>query len=155
MHCPKCSNPETKVLDTRNVEDKHSIRRRRQCLECAYRFSTIESILREGIMVIKRDGRREEFSRQKILQGLESATQKCAVTLEQIDNIINTIIYKIEKEDRHEISSTNIGEWIMEALKGLNHIAYVRFASIYKDFKDIDALKREIHELEAQQTKLA
>lgn len=150
MQCPKCLHPETKVLDTRNVEDKHSIRRRRQCLECAHRFSTIESVLREGILVVKRDGRREDFSRQKLLTGIERATQKCPVTIDQVDHIVSGILQKIEREDTHEISSTTIGEWVMEALKRISHIAYVRFASIYKEFNDIDALKREISELESQ-----
>ena len=149
MQCPKCAYAETKVLDTRNANNDQAIRRRRQCLQCSYRFSTLETILREDVLVIKRDGRHEEFSQKKLLVGIERATQKCAMSVDQVDQVFSTILQQIEKQEASAISSKQIGEWAMEALKKVNHIAYVRFASIYKEFRDIEDLKREIKELEA------
>lgn len=149
MQCPKCAYAETKVLDTRNANNDQAIRRRRQCLQCTYRFSTIETVLREDVLVIKRDGRHEEFSQKKLLVGIERAVQKCAISVDQVDQVINTILQQIERQESSAISSKQIGEWAMAALKKINHIAYVRFASIYKEFRDIEDLKREIKELEA------
>lgn len=149
MQCPKCAYAETKVLDTRNAHNDQAIRRRRQCLQCGYRFSTIETMLREGVLVIKRDGRHEEFSQKKLLFGIERATQKCAITLEEVDQVLNTVLQYIERQESNEISSRQIGEWTMDALKQINPIAYVRFASIYKEFRNIEDLKREIQALEA------
>lgn len=155
MQCPKCAYAETKVLDTRNTHNDQAIRRRRQCLHCGYRFSTLETMLREGILVIKRDGRHEDFSQKKLLFGIERATQKCAIPLEQVDQVLNTVLQHVERQESNEISSRQIGEWTMDALKNINHIAYVRFASIYKEFRDIEDLKREIQALETPLSTLA
>ncbi len=155
MQCPNCAYAETKVLDTRNANNDQAIRRRRQCLHCGYRFSTIETMLREGIFVMKRDGRHEEFSQKKLLLGIERATQKCAITLEEVDQVLNTVLQHVERQESPVISSRQIGDWTMDALKQINHIAYVRFASIYKEFRNIEDLKREIQALEAPPTLMA
>lgn len=148
MQCPKCAYAETKVVDTRNAHNDQAIRRRRQCLHCGYRFSTIETMLREGVLVMKRDGRHEEFSQKKLLLGIERATQKCAMSLDEVDQVLNTVLQQVERQESNVISSQHIGDWTMDALKHINHIAYVRFASIYKEFRNIEDLKREIQALE-------
>lgn len=147
MQCPKCGHPDTKVLDTRTGKGSHSIRRRRQCLDCEYRFTTIEEILREGLIVIKRDGGREEFDRMKMLSGIRKATEKRPIQAEQIEMMVAEVIDNLEREFDSEIPSKAIGEHIMNGLKAIDKIAYVRFASVYKDFRDFDELAREVSQL--------
>lgn len=147
MQCPKCSHPDTKVLDTRTGKASHSIRRRRQCLHCQHRFTTIEEILREGLVVIKRDGGREDFDRAKMLTGIRKATEKRPIQAEQIEMMIVEITDALEHEYDSEIPSKAIGEHIMNGLRAIDKIAYVRFASVYKDFGTFEELAKEVSAL--------
>lgn len=144
MRCPKCISPETKVLDTRIGKSETSIRRRRECLNCGYRFTTIEEVLRADLQVVKRDGRREDFDRTKILSGLRKAVEKRPIDVMQIEMLVADVLATLEREYDHEIPSQAIGEHIMERLKHLDQIAYVRYASVYKDFRDLSELAEEI-----------
>lgn len=147
MNCPKCAHEESKVLDTRSGPDSHSIRRRRQCLACGNRFSTLEEVVREGFYVIKKDGRREEFDHAKILNSLRKATEKRPIEAERLDIIVAEVTEAIQREYDTEVPSRAIGEHIMARLRVVDKIAYVRFACVYKDFKDISALAEEIKAL--------
>ncbi len=147
MRCPRCTTKDTKVIDSRISKNELSIRRRRQCVKCEYRFNTIEEVIRDDIVVIKRDGRRESFDRSKILAGIRRACEKRPIDLEQIDMLISDIMNAIESEFDYEMPSQAIGENIMTRLKNIDHIAYVRFASVYKDFRDLADLENEISSL--------
>jgi len=147
MRCPKCTSLDTKVLDTRTGKNETSIRRRRECLECGYRFTTIEEVLRADLQVVKRDGRREDFDRAKMLGGLKKAVEKRPIDVMQIEMLVADVLASLEKEFDHEIPAKAIGEQIMARLKHLDQIAYVRYASVYKDFRDIAELAREVNEL--------
>ena len=149
MRCPKCTSIETKVLDTRTGKNETSIRRRRECLDCGYRFTTIEEVLRADLQVVKRDGRREDFDRGKILGGLKKAIQKRPIDVMQVEMLIADVLAALEKEFDHEIPAHAIGEEIMRRLRHLDQIAYVRYASVYKDFRDLADLAQEINELKA------
>jgi len=147
MRCPKCASLETKVLDTRIGKNESSIRRRRECLECGNRFTTIEEVLRAELQVVKRDGRREDFDRFKILNGLKKAVEKRPIDVMQIEMLVADILAALEREYDHEIPSRAIGEHIMQRLRHLDQIAYVRYASVYKDFRDLSELAEEISAL--------
>lgn len=147
MRCPKCGCEEIKVVDTRAGKNKTSIRRRRECLDCNHRFSTIEEIQKEDLVVIKRDGRREEFDRMKLLKGLTKALEKRPVDSEQIESIVQKAVHELQNKYDTEIPSGVIGETIMKHLKALDQIAYVRFASVYKEFHDISQIAQEIKDL--------
>ncbi len=147
MRCPKCTSANTKVLDTRTSKNETSIRRRRECLECGYRFTTIEEVLRADLQVVKRDGRREDFDRAKMLGGLKKAVQKRPIDVMQIEMLVADALSALEKEYDHEIPAKAVGEQIMTRLKHLDKIAYVRYASVYKDFRDLDELAEEIDAL--------
>ncbi|MEM8549833.1 MAG: transcriptional regulator NrdR [Verrucomicrobiota bacterium] len=149
MYCPKCSHKDTKVLDTRIGKGKLSIRRRRECLNpaCRHRFTTVEEILREGLVVIKRDGRREEFDRDKLFSGIRKAVEKRPVQTEQIEMLVAEVIDALEGEFDNEIPTKAIGEQVMNRLKHIDSIAYVRYASVYKDFRDIEEFAKEIKTL--------
>ncbi|MGJ8653686.1 MAG: transcriptional regulator NrdR [Opitutaceae bacterium] len=149
MRCPKCASLETKVLDTRTGKNETSIRRRRECLSCEYRFTTIEEVLRADLQVVKRDGRREDFDRNKMLGGLRKAVEKRPIEVMQIEMLIADIMATLEKEYDQEIPSQAVGELIMQRLKHLDQIAYVRYASVYKDFRDLTELAQEILDLKA------
>ena len=147
MKCPKCDHLETKVTDTRAGKNSSAIRRRRQCLACDCRFSTLEEIIREGLTVIKRDGRRQDFDRNKILSGLETATEKCPIDRNQLEELVSEIVESITQNNDAQVPSKTIGEEIMKRLKSIDQIAYVRFASVYKDFRDISEMAKEISSL--------
>ena len=147
MNCPKCGHEDSKVLDTRTGRENRSIRRRRQCLNCGHRFTTLEEILREGFLVIKKDGRREEFDHAKILNSLRKATEKRPIEAERLELLVTEVTDALEKEYDVEVPSRAVGELIMARLKQIDQIAYVRFACVYKDFKDISALAEEIKAL--------
>ena len=149
MRCSKCTSIDTKVLDTRTGKNENTIRRRRECLSCGYRFTTIEEVLRVNLQVVKRDGRREDFDRSKILGGLKKAVEKRPIDVLQIEMLIADVLTNLEKEFDHEIPAHAIGEQIMFRLKHLDQIAYVRYASVYKDFRDLTELAQEINELKA------
>jgi len=149
MNCPKCGHEDSKVLDTRTGRENRSIRRRRQCLapDCGHRFTTLEETVREGFLVIKKDGRREEFDHAKILNSLRKATEKRPIEAERLELLVTEVTDALEKEYDVEVPSRAVGELIMARLKQIDQIAYVRFACVYKDFKDISALAEEIKAL--------
>jgi transcriptional repressor NrdR len=148
MRCPKCTSIADKVIDSRITKEGNTIRRRRECLECGFRYTTIETLVRDGIMVIKRDGRREEFEREKLLHAIRSACHKRPVDLEQITMIVDDIIDALEAQYENEIPSRAIGEEVMRHLHRVDQVAYVRFASVYKEFRDVSEIMEEINNLE-------
>lgn len=147
MKCPFCETPDTKVIDSRPTEDGHAIRRRRECEVCGKRFTTYEKVEELLFMVVKRDGRRETFDRSKILNGIIRACEKRPVSLEQMENVVNDIERNLNNMMEKEISSTSIGEVVMDHLKDLDEVAYVRFASVYRQFKDVNTFIAEIEKL--------
>lgn len=147
MNCPKCNYEESKVVDSRNVDEYNSIRRRRECLKCKNRFTTYEKIEYTPIMVVKKNGLREQFDRDKIIKGMISACQKRPVSLEQIEKTAEQIEFELNNSLEKEIDSSKIGDIVIEKLKELDKIAYVRFASVYREFKDINEFKKELNRL--------
>ncbi|CAM3449770.1 transcriptional regulator NrdR [Bacillus sp. ISL-47] len=147
MRCPSCQNNNTRVLDSRPVDDSRSIRRRRECEKCGYRFTTFEKVEEIPLIVVKKEGTREEFSREKILRGLIKACEKRPVALKDLEEIT----FEVEKELRSngvsEIKSDEIGEMVMDRLAKVDDVAYVRFASVYRQFKDINVFIDELKEL--------
>jgi len=146
MECPYCQHHATKVTDSRDT-GVLSIRRRRECLKCKKRFTTYEHIEMRPIYVIKKDGRREKFEREKIKHGIMKALEKRPVSPEKTDQIIERIEEKIRRTGKEEISSKQIGEYVMEQLKKTDHVAYIRFASVYRSFADINSFEDEIKKL--------
>jgi len=144
MKCPFCGNNSDKVTDSRETSDGTAIRRRRECLSCSKRFTTYESVERTPLMVIKKDGRREAFSRQKALNGLVKACEKRPISIEKLEEITNEIEIELQKRFEKELNSNCIGELVMEKLSKLDDVAYVRIASVYRQFKDINQFMREI-----------
>jgi len=147
MNCPKCGAKDTRVIDSRIQKSGLAIRRRRLCPACDYRFSTTEEVVREDLYVIKSDGRREQFDRNKILNGLRRACEKRPIDLEQIEMLVADTITDLENEFDNEIPTRAIGEHLMVRLRLIDKIAYVRFASVYKEFADIEDLANEISAL--------
>lgn len=147
MKCPYCSYAESKVVDSRSTEDDMSIRRRRECLKCNKRYTTYEKVENVPILVIKKNMNREYFDRTKIINGLIKACQKRPVSRQQIENVADKIEKKINNQMLTEVNSEYIGELIMENLKLLDEVAYVRFASVYRQFKDINTFMEEIKSL--------
>lgn len=147
MRCPKCASELDKVVDSRISKDGSTIRRRRECIDCGYRYSTIEKILRENLYVFKRDGRREDFDKSKIVNSLRRACQKRPVDAEQINILVEDMIDELENEFGMEIPSSAVGEKVLENLKNIDPIAYIRFASVYKDFRNLEEFMDEIGSL--------
>lgn len=147
MRCPKCSCIDDRVIDTRVSKDGESIRRRRECVGCTHRFTTYEMVVRTEAVVVKRDGRREDFDPKKLRQGIRMACWKRQVSEEQINEMIQNINNKLGQLQQQEIDSKLIGELTMEQLQQVDHVAYVRFASVYRRFKDIDQFLNEIQSL--------
>ena len=147
MKCPFCGFTDSKVIDSRPAEDGTTIRRRRECLECQKRFTTYEIIERMPLVVIKRDGSRESFDKVKIINGVIRACEKRPVTMTQIENLANDIELELRGRLESEVSSEMIGEMVMARLKDLDEVAYVRFASVYRSFKDINTFMEELTKL--------
>ena len=147
MKCPYCGYQESKVVDSRHSEDGQSIRRRRECLSCQKRFTTYETVECLPIVVIKRDGTRQAFDRNKILNGMLRACEKRPVALAKLEEATDAIEQIIQNSLDREVSTTQIGELVMERLKPLDEVAYVRFASVYRQFKDIDSFMHELNKL--------
>lgn len=147
MHCPFCSANDTKVIDSRLVADGHQIRRRRECLHCSERFTTFETAELVMPRIIKRDGSREPFNEDKLRSGLLRALEKRPVSIEQIEGSINHVMSKLRATGEREVSSEMLGNIIMEELKKLDKVAYVRFASVYRSFEDIREFGEEIARL--------
>src|SRR5437762_9960236 len=150
MKCPFCNHLHDKVVDSRESKEGEAIRRRRECLECARRYTTYERIDEVPYMVIKKDGRREKFERQKVLGGLLKACEKRPVSMGKLSELVDRVEAKVTDSPDREISTTDIGEILMEALKNLDKIAYVRFASVYRDFQDEEAFFNELKTLMRQ-----
>ena len=144
MKCPFCGHDETKVIDSRVSESQDAIRRRRECLECEQRFTTYERLEEMPLMVSKKDGRREPFDRGKLMRGLVVATVKRNVSPDQLSGLIDSVEAELHNSFRYEISSKQLGDLVLERLKTLDKVAYVRFASVYKDFQDLDEFTREL-----------
>ncbi|MDP3049370.1 MAG: transcriptional regulator NrdR [Thermodesulfovibrionales bacterium] len=147
MKCPFCGNLEDKVIDSRTSKEGNSIRRRRECLKCGKRFTSYERVEDIVPMVVKKDGRREPFDRPKILRGLEKACEKRPVSVEALEGIVDSIEKKLINLGVKEIQSTWVGEEVMSSLRELDKVAYVRFASVYRQFKDISELMNEVKTL--------
>jgi len=147
MKCPYCGYKEDKVVDSRATAEESAIRRRRECLKCGKRFTTYEYIEEVSLLVIKKDGRREPFDRKKILSGIIKACEKRPISMEKIEDIVIQIERAIQKKSDREVSSSRIGELVMERLKGLDDVAYVRFASVYRQFKDVGQFMVELKDI--------
>ena len=147
MHCINFVDEESKVLDSRMVEEGNSIRRRRECLECKYRFTTYEKIEYTPIIVIKKNGERQQFNRKKIINGLIRACETRPVSIENLEKLTDDIELGINNSMEKEIESEKIGEMVIKRLRKLDEIAYVRFASVYRQFKDINEFKSELNKL--------
>jgi len=147
MKCPFCGHSENKVIDSRISKDGKAVRRRRECLGCTKRFTTYEYVEDVLPMVVKKDGRREQFDRQKILNGLKKACEKRPISMEAIDKLVENVEQACQEMQAEEISSTVIGEKIMSELKNFDGVAYVRFASVYRQFRDVGEFMSELKDL--------
>ena len=147
MKCPFCGNDEDKVVDSRPTDEGLSIRRRRECTKCGSRFTTYEKIETVPLMVVKKDGTRQAFDRNKILNGIVKACEKRPVSIQQIEKLVDSIEAQLYNSMKKEITSNEIGEILMSELKRLDQVAYVRFASVYREFKDIDTFMEELSKI--------
>ena len=147
MRCPVCGCLEDKVIDSRSVREDSAVRRRRECTGCGHRFTTYESIIREELKVLKRNGIREDFDREKLRRGIGNACYKRPVNPEDIDRITDEIALGIQRDFDKEVSSAEVGRRVMESLRSLDQVAYVRFASVYRKFKDVEEFISEIRAL--------
>jgi transcriptional repressor NrdR len=149
MRCPKCGCQEDKVIDSRASREGATIRRRRECTGCSHRFTTYEEVEHEGLMVLKRDGRREEFSREKLLAGLKKACQKRPVSLKAMDDLVDHIVAVVTEKFESEVPGEFIGKLVMDGLREIDEVAYVRFASVYRRFQEATDFVHEVKKLEA------
>jgi transcriptional repressor NrdR len=150
VRCPFCNHLHDKVVDSRESKEGEAIRRRRECLECTRRYTTYERIDEVPYMVIKKDGRREKFDRQKVLNGLLKACEKRPIGMAKLSDLVNHVESKVSDSPDREISTTEVGEFLMDSLRDLDKIAYVRFASVYRDFQDEQAFFNELKNLMRQ-----
>lgn len=148
MKCPFCGNTHNKVIDKRETEDLEATRRRRECLKCKKRFTTYERIETINLFVVKKDGRRESFNIGKIRSGILKACEKRPISMEQIEKSVNSIEAELNAKNKKEIPSREIGEVLMKKLKKLDKVAYIRFASVYREFEDLSSFKDELKKLE-------
>ena len=144
MRCPSCSSMDDKVIDSRVSGEGNSIRRRRECLKCGKRFTTYEYVEEAPLMIVKRDGTRKRFDREKIKNGLMKACEKRPISMEKIEEIVDEIEREVHRKSDKEVKSTVIGKMVMDRLSDLDEVAYVRFASVYRRFKDVSHFKKEI-----------
>jgi transcriptional repressor NrdR len=147
MHCPYCGSKHSEVVETRDSDDLDAIRRRRTCLSCLKRFTTYERIETVHLLVIKKDGRREQFNREKLKSGILRSCEKTSVSLDSIERIVQDTVQKLRCADSVEVTSARIGDMVAEELKKLDKVAYIRFASVFKHFVDVDDFKREMRTL--------
>lgn len=151
MKCPQCGCNQDRVIDSRSAKDGAAIRRRRECLGCGHRYTTYEEILKDDLRVLKQDGRYEELDRRKLMAGMLRACEKRPVSLGQIERLADQIIAQLEQSFEREVPSTQIGNMVMEHLRALDPVAYVRFASVYRQFKDVGEFLREVEDLAARE----
>ncbi|MBS3136741.1 transcriptional regulator NrdR [Candidatus Woesearchaeota archaeon] len=145
MQCPYCLNEETKVSDSREIHN--SVRRRRECLKCSRRFTTYETAEIMDLIVVKKDKRREPFDRAKLIRGIMNACQKCPVTTMEIERMVDQIELELRQKDHIEVTSSEVGELVSSKLKQINKVAYIRFASVYREFTDVEHFKRELRKV--------
>jgi transcriptional repressor NrdR len=150
MKCPFCTHDDTRVVDSRLGKEGNNIRRRRECIECERRFTTYERVEETLPLVIKKDGRREIFDRQKIISGIQRACEKRPVSIATIEKVVDQMEVKLQESGEKEIAASRIGEAIMEALQSLDEVAYVRFASVYRQFRDINEFMSELTDILAK-----
>lgn len=148
MKCPYCNYEETQVIDTRETENLEVTRRRRECLKCNKRFTTYERVEEADIIVVKKDGRRERFERQKLLNGILKACEKRPISLDKVEKLVDEVESDLRKRDSVEVESNVIGEIAMKKLKALDKVAYIRFASVYREFEDLDRFEEELERLQ-------
>ncbi len=148
MQCPYCRHRDSRVVDSRTGE--HEIRRRRECAACSGRFTTYERVEMSPVRVVKKDGRREPFDREKVAAGVRRACEKRPVSAEAVDDLVSEVERRVRQSGQREVASAQIGEVVMELLRDLDQIAYVRFASVYRQFADVEALRRALDELDAR-----
>ena len=144
MRCPYCGSKKDSVIDSRISKNASNVRRRRECLKCKHRFTTYEYVERIPLMVIKKDGRREPFDREKLMNGVLVACEKRPVSLKRIEKLVEEIGRRLEKKHEKEVASKEIGELVMESLHSIDEIAYVRFASVYRQFRDVGQFMKEL-----------
>lgn len=147
MKCPKCGHLDDKVIDSRTIRNGDVIRRRRVCLKCDYRFTTYEEVVKATLRITKRDGRFEELDRKKLLSGVERACEKRPISTQQVESLVDAIITELESEYEREVPSTVIGQKVMDRLEELDEVAYVRFASVYRRFRDVNQFLSEVESL--------
>jgi transcriptional repressor NrdR len=147
MKCPFCRHPKTRVVDKRNLDELDTIRRRRECLACGRRFSTYERIEWTGVSVIKKDGRRESFDRDKLLAGLLKACEKRPIAREAVEKLVSTVEAELYNYGSREVPAQVIGELVMDRIKELDKVAYIRFASVYREFTDLKSFEKELRTL--------
>ena len=151
MRCPKCGCQDDKVVDSRASREGATIRRRRECAKCGHRFTTYEEIEREGLMVLKRDGRHEEFSREKLLSGIRKACQKRPISPKVMEDLVDHIVATVTDNYESEVPAEFIGKMVVDGLRGIDQVAYVRFASVYRRFQEATDFVQEVKKLEAMQ----
>lgn len=147
MRCPYCNYEETQVIDTRETENLEATRRRRECLKCSKRFTTYERVEEAEIVIVKKNGRRERFERKKVLDGILKACEKRDISLEKIEKIVDEVESDLRKRDSVEVESRVVGELVMKKLKTLDKVAYIRFASVYKEFEGLEKFEEELEKL--------
>ncbi|MFH1768804.1 MAG: transcriptional regulator NrdR [Candidatus Omnitrophota bacterium] len=147
MRCPYCNHNEDKVIDSRETMDAVAVRRRRECINCGRRFTTYEYIEKMPIMVIKKDGRREPFSREKVISGLLKSCQKRPVSMDSLERLVSEVEGEVQKKFDREVESRHIGEMVIQRLVQLDDVAYVRFASVYRQFKDVNQFVKESRDI--------
>ena len=147
MRCPSCGHDEDKVVDSRSTKENSAVRRRRECLSCGHRFTTYEYVEHRPFMVVKKDGRREHYLREKILSGLLRACEKRPVSMEMLEKLVDEVEKTVSANMRDEVPTTEIGNEVMKRLASLDQVAYVRFASVYRDFKDVQQFLMELRGL--------
>jgi transcriptional repressor NrdR len=147
MRCPKCGCQDDKVIDSRASREGATIRRRRECIACGFRFTTYEEVERSGLLVLKRDGRREEFSKEKLLSGLKKACQKRPISPKVIEDLVERIVNEVTDKYEREVPAEVIGRLVMEGLRAIDEVAYVRFASVYRRFQEATDFVHEVKKL--------
>lgn len=147
MQCPHCHHNGSKVIDSRPTDDGRSIRRRRECENCGFRFTTFERVEQSPLLIIKKDGTREEFNREKILRGVIRSAEKRPVSMEQMTGLVENVENQIRGLGESEVSSQVVGEYVMKCLKKLDEVAYIRFASVYRQFKDMGVFLKELQNM--------
>ena len=148
MKCPYCNNEDTKVKDKRETEDLEATRRRRECLKCNKRFTTYERVEEADIIVVKKEGKRERYERQKLINGVIKACEKRPISMDKIEKLIDSVESDLRKRDSVEVDSKTIGKIVMRKLKSLDKVAYIRFASVYSEFEDLDRFGEELEKLQ-------